>query len=176
MATFMFEKKTLAQRMKDLDIDIAMDGCFNKPSTVAYPQKKGHELYIVAGWRNNQPNHVVGANKIKSLEQLRGKRIGVIDVDDILVTALRPWLKRAGVDPYNDVTWVRGNAPHEARARLRAGTIDAAFHAQRGSGRLSDRHSDLRKSLGERLLKLRRAEKRRGKSMERVFHQDEFRI
>lgn len=124
MAPFMFEKETLAQRMKELDIDIAMDV---KPSTVAYLQKKGHDLYIVAGWRNNQPNHVVGAKKIKTLEELKGKRVGVIDLDDILVTALRPWLKRAGVDPYNDVTWVRGNAPHEARERLRAGEIDAAF-------------------------------------------------
>ena len=45
MAPFMFEKETLAQRMKEQDIDIAMDV---KPSTVAYLQKQGHELYIVA--------------------------------------------------------------------------------------------------------------------------------
>jgi hypothetical protein len=124
MAPFMFEKETLAQRMKELNIDIAMDV---KPSTVAYLQKQGHDLYIVAGWRNNQANHVMAKREIKSLEDLKGKRIGVIDLDDILVTALRPWLKRAGVDPYNDVTWVRGNAPHDARPRLRAGEIDAAF-------------------------------------------------
>ncbi|MEE9612602.1 MAG: ABC transporter substrate-binding protein, partial [Desulfatiglandales bacterium] len=90
-------------------------------------QKQGHDLYIVAGWRNNMPNHVVAKRDIKSLEELKGKRIGVIDLDDILVTALRPWLKRAGLDPYNDVIWVRGNPPHEARDRLRAGLIDAAF-------------------------------------------------
>ena len=124
MAPFMFEKETLAQRMKELDIDVAMDV---KPSTVAYLQKQGHDLYIVAGWRNNMPNHVVAKRDIKSLEELKGKRIGVIDLDDILVTALRPWLKRAGLDPYNDVIWVRGNPPHEARDRLRAGLIDAAF-------------------------------------------------
>jgi hypothetical protein len=46
MAPFMFEKETLAQRMKELNIDIAMDV---KPSTVAYLQKQGHDLYIVAG-------------------------------------------------------------------------------------------------------------------------------
>ncbi|MFQ5850391.1 MAG: ABC transporter substrate-binding protein [Candidatus Binatia bacterium] len=124
MAPFMFEKETLTQRMKELDIDVAMDV---KPSTVAYLQKKGHDLYIVAGWRNNQPNHVMGKRDIKSLAQLKGKRIGVIDLDDILATALRPWLKRSGLDPYNDVIWVRGNPPHEARDRLRAGVIDAAF-------------------------------------------------
>ena len=46
MAPFMFEKETLAQRMKELDIDVTMDV---KPSTVAYLQKQGHDLYIVAG-------------------------------------------------------------------------------------------------------------------------------
>ena len=124
MAPFMFEKETLAQRIKELDIDVAMDV---KPSTVAYLQKQGHELFIVAGWRNNQPNHVMAKKDIKSLEELKGKRIGVIDLDDNLATVLRPWLKRAGLDPYNDVTWVRGNSPHGAGERLRAGLIDVAF-------------------------------------------------
>ncbi len=124
MAPFMFEKETLAQRMKELNMDIAMDV---KPSTVAYLQKQGHDLFIVAGWRNNQPNHVIASKDIRSLEQLKGKRIGVIDLDDILVTALRPWLKRAGVDPYKDVDWVRGNAPRDAGPKLRSGAIDAVF-------------------------------------------------
>jgi len=124
LAPFMFEKETLAQRMKELDIDIAMDV---KPSTVAYLQKQGHDLYIVAGWRNNMPHHLVGRNDIKSIEELKGKRIGVIDVEDIFVTVIRPWLKRAGMDPYNDVKWVRGNNPSNAAERLKAGAVDAIF-------------------------------------------------
>lgn len=124
MAPFMFEKETLAQRMKELDIDVAMDV---KPSTVAYLQKRGHDLYIVAGWRNNHPNHLVARKEIESLEQLKGKRIGVIDLDDILVTALRPRLKRVGLDPNKEVIWVRGHAPRDAGASLRSGEIDAAF-------------------------------------------------
>ena len=124
IAPFMFEKETLAQRMKEQDIDIAMDV---KPSTVAYLQKKGHELYIVAGWRNNMPHHLVSASSIKSLEELKGKRIGVIDLEDIFVTAMRPWLKRAGLNPHTDVNWVRGNNPSNAPERLRAGLVDAIF-------------------------------------------------
>lgn len=124
IAPFMFEKETLAQRMKEQDIDIAMDV---KPSTVAYLQQKGHELYIVAGWRNNMPHHLVGSPGIKSIEQLKGKRIGVIDEEDIFVTAIRPWLKRAGLDPHGDVKWVRGNNPSNAPERLRKGVVDAIF-------------------------------------------------
>ncbi len=61
---------------------------------------------------------------LRRFEDLRGKRIGVIDYDDIIVTRIRPWLKRAGLDPYHDVIWMRGNPPPEARDRLRAGEID----------------------------------------------------
>jgi ABC-type nitrate/sulfonate/bicarbonate transport system substrate-binding protein len=124
MAPFMFEKETLAQRMKELNVDVAMDV---KPSTVAYLQRQGHELYIVAGWRNNMPHHLVSDGSIDSIEKLKGKRVGVIDLEDIFVTVLRPWLKRAGLDPYADVKWVRGNNPSNAGARLRAGLVDAIF-------------------------------------------------
>ncbi len=124
LAPFMFEQETLAQRMKEQSMDIAMDV---KPSTVAYLQKQGHDLRIVAGWRNQSVSHVVAHPSIKKLEDLKGKRIGVIDLDDILVTVLRPWLKRAGLDPYNDVIWARGNPPREATNRLRQGVIDACF-------------------------------------------------
>ena len=121
LAPFMFEKETLAQRMKEQSIDIAMDV---KPSTVAHLQKQGHDLRIVAGWRNQSGSHLVSHPSLRRFEDLRGKRIGVIDYDDIIVTRIRPWLKRAGLDPYHDVIWVRGNPPPEARDRLRAGEID----------------------------------------------------
>ena len=130
LAPFMFEKETLAQRMKEQSIDIAMDV---KPSTVSYLQAQGHDLRIVAGWRNQADNHLISQPDIKRIEDLRGRRIGVIDLDDILVTQLRPWLKRAGMDPYHDVIWLRGNPPHEARDALRAGKIDVCWQDKEDS-------------------------------------------
>lgn len=133
MAPFMFEKETLAQRMKELNIDIAMDV---KPSTVSYLRKQGHDLYIVAGWRNQTVAKVMARKGIETLADLRGKSIGTIDLTDILVTVLSPWLKRAGVDPKTDVTWVRGIPPREAISALPAGRVDAAFVASEGVERL----------------------------------------
>ncbi len=124
LAPFMFEQETLAQRMKEQSIDIAMDV---KPSTVAYLQQKGHDLYIVAGWRNQQSGYIIARPEIKTLPELRGKRIGVIDLTDVLVTVAAPWLKRAGVDPDNGVVWVTGVYPRSAPGELLAGTVDAGF-------------------------------------------------
>ena len=36
-------------------------------------------------------------------------------------------LKRAGMDPLNDIHWIRGNNPSNAAERLRAGVVDAIF-------------------------------------------------
>jgi ABC-type nitrate/sulfonate/bicarbonate transport system substrate-binding protein len=73
------------------------------------------------------PHHLIGRKDIKTIEELKGKRVGVIDVDDIFVTAMRPWLKRAGMEPHNDIHWIRGNNPSNAAERLRAGVVDAIF-------------------------------------------------
>jgi ABC-type nitrate/sulfonate/bicarbonate transport system substrate-binding protein len=124
LAPFTFEIETLGQAMKERGIDVAMDV---HPSTVAYQSRRGQELFIVAGWRNQQANHLVAVKPISSLAQLKGKRVGVIDFKDNLALILAPWLRKAGLDPFNDVEWVRDVHPAESPAALRAGKVDAIF-------------------------------------------------
>lgn len=124
LSPFTFEKETLAQAMKERDMDIAMDV---HPSTVVYLHSRGHDLHIVAGWRNQQPSLLVAAPPIRRLTELRGKRVGVIDYMDNLALALSPWLLRAGVDFRGEVVWVRGVNPERSPAALRAGEVDASF-------------------------------------------------
>lgn len=122
-APFMFEQLTLGQTMKERGIDVSMDV---KPSTVAALQQQGHELYIIAGWRNQQAHFVVGAKGISSLKDIKGKRVGIIDVDDVLQIVLAYYLKKEGIEE-SEVTWIRGIDPRRAPAALRDGRIDVGF-------------------------------------------------
>jgi len=122
-APFMFERDTLWQTLKERGIDVTMD---TKPSTIAHSRLHGNELYVIAGWRNQQPFYVMGQPAIESLADLAGKRIGIIDLDDVLVTMLSYWLQEAGVD-LDDVQWVTRIDTRRGPDALRDGRVDAAF-------------------------------------------------
>jgi hypothetical protein len=134
-APFMFERETLGQTMKERGIDISMDV---KPSTVAYMRAHGHDVYVIAGWRNQSPHLVIGSKSVHSLADLRGKRIGVIDHTDILVTVLSFWLQQSGIDPKSEVEWIRGVDPQRTPSALRDGRVDAGFIDQTDLPRLQD--------------------------------------
>src|ERR1700733_5965691 len=102
-APFMYERLTLWQTMKERGIDVTMDV---KPSTIAHLRQQGKEIYVIAGWRNHMPFFVLGPDGTNTLADIAGKRIGVIDLDDILVTMLSYHLLKAGLDPATDVEWV----------------------------------------------------------------------
>ena len=98
----MFEK----DRMKEL-MDIAMDA-----STVAISEARA--LTIVAGWRNNQPNHVLASKDIR-IEQLRASAQG----DRFRRSCHAAPAKRAGWI-LQDVDWAVASAPTpEPRYRCR---------------------------------------------------------
>ncbi len=123
-APFMFEKQTLWQTMKERGIDVTMDV---KPSTVAFLQQQGKGLRIIAGWRNQMAFFVVGRSGLSNLTDLVGKKVGIIDPDDILVTMLTYWLIQEGIDPKNDIEWVTGIDTRRGPFALREGRVDAAF-------------------------------------------------
>jgi ABC-type nitrate/sulfonate/bicarbonate transport system substrate-binding protein len=123
-APFMFEKQTLWQTMKERGIDVTMDV---KPSTVAFLQQQGKGLRVIAGWRNQMPFYVVGRRGLSTLKDLTGRRVGIIDPDDILVTMLTYWLIQEGIDPENDIEWVTGIDTRRGPYALREGRADAAF-------------------------------------------------
>ena len=122
-APFMFERDTLWQTLKERGIDITMDA---KPSTVAHNRLLGNELYVIAGWRNQQPFYVMAQPGIDSLADLEGKRIGIIDLDDVLVTMLSYWLTQAGIDLAH-VEWVTKIDTRRGPDALRDKRVDAAF-------------------------------------------------
>ena len=115
MVPFGLEKLGISQAMKEKSVDIALDV---QSRTVFYQRSRGADLYIISGWRNQHTNVWVGPPHIKSLADLKGKRIGISDFNSIRHWAIQIQLKKAGLDLDRDVEWVRiGDRPSSAQKR-----------------------------------------------------------
>jgi ABC-type nitrate/sulfonate/bicarbonate transport system substrate-binding protein len=122
LVPFGLEKLGLSQAMKERSVDIALDV---QSRTAFYQRARGADLYIVAGWRNQHINVWVGAPHIKSLKDLKGKRVGIGDPNGNRQWGISLWLRKAGLDPEHDVEWVTGIFPPTHLDALRSLRIDA---------------------------------------------------
>ena len=122
ISPFNAEKTSLAQAMKEKGMHIAMDV---KPSSVVYLNRRGAKLRIIAGWRNQSPNWVMGKPHVKTLADLRGQLVGLKDFGNIRYYALAYQIQKAGLDPQADVRYIRGVS--DGATTLREGKVDAAF-------------------------------------------------
>ena len=118
------ETVALRRAMTEKSVDITPDV---KPSAVFALAERGEDVHIVGCWRNRQDFNWYGARGIDSFADLKGKRLGVRDIGGIDHISLRTAVKRFGLDPDKDVTFVRGAKfhPHEHPERaLREGEAD----------------------------------------------------
>lgn len=122
LVPFGLEKLGLSQAMKERSVDIALDV---QSRTAFYQRGRGADLYIIAGWRNQHVNVWVGAPSIKSLKDLKGKRVGIGDPNGNRQWGISLWLRKAGLDPERDVEWVTGIFPPTHLEALRSLRIDA---------------------------------------------------
>ena len=104
MVPFGLEKLGISQAMKEKSIDIALDV---QSRTVFYQRARGADLYIICGWRNQHTNVWMAPPHIKTLQDLKGKRVGISDFNSIRHWAIQIQLKKAGLDLERDVEWVR---------------------------------------------------------------------
>jgi ABC-type nitrate/sulfonate/bicarbonate transport system substrate-binding protein len=104
MVPFGLEKFGISQAMKEKSVDIALDV---QSRTIFYQRARGADIYIIAGWRNQHTNVWVGPPHIKSLTDLKGKRVGISDYNSIRHWAIQIQLKKAGLDLERDIEWVR---------------------------------------------------------------------
>jgi len=104
MVPFGLEKLGISQAMKEKSVDIALDV---QSRTVFYQRGRGADLYIIAGWRNQHTNVWVAPPHIKSLAELKGKRVGISDYNSIRHWAIQIQLVKAGLNLEKDVEWVR---------------------------------------------------------------------
>ena len=99
-----------------------------KPQSVFYARQHAKaDLYIVAGWRNQQTTVWAARPDVTSLADLRGRTVGIIDFSGISHNALKTRIRSAGLDPDQDVRWLRGvSRPHNIDY-LRSGKVDATL-------------------------------------------------
>jgi hypothetical protein len=122
MVPFGLEKLGISQAMKEKSVDIALDV---QSRTVFFQRARGADLYIIAGWRNQHTNVWIAPPHIKSLADLKGKRVGISDFNSIRHWAIQIQLKKAGLDLERDVEWVRiGVASRLHKQAIRSGRVE----------------------------------------------------
>src|ERR1035437_3441172 len=105
-----------------------------KPSDVLrWITKRGAEIYLIGGFKNQVNMDIIGAKGLKSLTDLKGKRIGVstakskdrVSLDE---AQARIVLKSVKLDPDKDVVWIGGTQMHpvlgDPIGALKRGEVD----------------------------------------------------
>jgi ABC-type nitrate/sulfonate/bicarbonate transport system substrate-binding protein len=124
MVPFGLEKLGISQAMKEKSIDIALDV---QSRTIFFQRSRGADVYIIAGWRNQHTVAWVGPPHIKSLTELKGKRVGISDFNSLRHWGIQIQLRKAGLDIERDVEWVRcGVSEHLHVEALKNGKVECA--------------------------------------------------
>jgi NitT/TauT family transport system substrate-binding protein len=88
---------------------------------------KGIDMRVIGVYQNKFEYHLVGSKDMRSIQDLRGKAVGVARFGSNPDFATRVLLRRNGIDPERDVTILQvGNTPDRVAA-LQAGGIQAAL-------------------------------------------------
>src|SRR5262245_25323367 len=124
MVPFGLEKLGISQAMKEKSVDIALDV---QSRTIFFQRSRCADIHIIAGWRNQHTSTWVGPPHIKSLQDLKGKRVGISDFNSIRHWGIQVQLRKAGLDIEKDVEWVRcGVSTRVLVEALRQGRVECA--------------------------------------------------
>jgi len=92
------------ESLKSGEIDFGLDV---KPGLVIEEYMKGAKIYIIAGMLNYNDLTLIATPDINTIADLKGKKIGVIEQGGGReVMWLRMLLRKEGLDPDKDVTWI----------------------------------------------------------------------
>ncbi|MFB3886802.1 MAG: ABC transporter substrate-binding protein [Thermodesulfobacteriota bacterium] len=98
------EDRLTVEGLKSGSIDFGLDV---KPGLILEAGSKGDGLYIIGGMLNQFPSTFIGTPDLKSVADLKGKKIGIKEEGGSReVVWIRMLLRKAGMDPDKDVTWV----------------------------------------------------------------------
>jgi ABC-type nitrate/sulfonate/bicarbonate transport system substrate-binding protein len=102
-----------------------------KPFLLCGAKAKGADLFIVGGWLNSPAYAFIGAKgrNIRSLMDLKGKKVSVREPDGIDTRFVRAVFRREGLDADQMVEWVTAGARSRRiqQPLFDAGKVDAAM-------------------------------------------------
>src|SRR5262249_36851559 len=101
-------------------VDIALDV---QTRTIFFQRAKGADIYIIAGWRNQHIHVWMAAPDVKSLADLKGRRVGISDFRSNKHCAISLWLRKSQLDPERAVHMVRGIFQPVHIEALRSGRV-----------------------------------------------------
>jgi len=87
--------------------------------------QQGKKVISVGNITRNCLFHLVGYSDIKTIEDLKGKRIGVPKVGEEVTAVIRAALKRKGLDPDKDVNWLAVGIEATMVAAMKNRKVDA---------------------------------------------------
>lgn len=98
------EDSLTVKGLKSGEVDFGIDV---KPGLILEENGRGEQLYIIAGMLNNFDLTLIGARDIKSIADLRNKKIGLgMEGGGREVAWIRMLLRKEGIDPDKDISWV----------------------------------------------------------------------
>ncbi len=98
--------------------------------------EKGADLVAVGLSTDRQPYRLMAPATIKSVSDLKGKKIGAASAIDIYTYVLKEILRKGGLDPDKDVEWVIGGGQNQRLAAVIGGAIQAGLFSPPADARL----------------------------------------
>jgi NitT/TauT family transport system substrate-binding protein len=92
--------------------------------------------FLNVGYRNIWSISVPADSQIRSIAELKGKRIGVPALGSAGTTYGKAYLRSNGIDPATEVSWIPIGAGAQAVAAIRQGVVDAVVFWDAGLARL----------------------------------------
>ncbi|MBI4523470.1 MAG: ABC transporter substrate-binding protein [Deltaproteobacteria bacterium] len=114
-----------AQALARDEIDIVID---LKTPVALQAKDRGEDLFLIGGFLNTYPGILVGAKGIRSVRDLKGKKIGLREPNGVGLTMSSMIVKKAGLEPDGDVIFIAHTGASSFRSiapRLESGEIQA---------------------------------------------------
>ena len=107
------------------EVDIVLD---LKTPVALQARDRGEEVFLVGGFLNTYPGIFVGAKEIRSVADLKGKRVGLREPNGVTLTMSSMILRKAGMEPDGDVIFIAHTGASSFRSiapKLDKGEIQA---------------------------------------------------
>lgn len=99
--------------------------------------EKGANLVAVGLSTDRQPYKLMAAPGIKTVADLKGKKIGAASAIDIYTYVLKQILRKADLDPDKDVEWVVGGGQNQRLAAAIGGAVHAGLFSPPSDAKLT---------------------------------------